>query len=212
MSVNVYLNNKVRELYGFGSVPYSDGSGDKMMYKGLHLFGGEKGRLYLMWDDEAVIPDELKELVEEISWYDTIPQMGRREAGVYRYESAECELTPGDHGNAKREKPVYWLKLKAKNMEDIRVLIHKVKTGAIRPEESYEEPQGGKTRQQLENELAETQHQLGKAREMVEILRDAGEQNTRLRQLARSIKDGSVLPWIFRSTVAAQIDAILDDE
>ena len=229
MSINVYLNNKVRELAGFKSERYPDNSGDKITLNGMQV-SSDKGRLYLYWNEDAVIPDELKDLVDEISCYEAIPQMGHRESGIYRHESAECELTPGDHGNAKREKPVYKLKITAKNFEDIKVILHRVKTGTIRPEESYEERQGGKTRQQLESELMQIQKQLGEARATVEELREkatlaersfadyrsqfsgACEKNARLRQLARTIENGSLLPLIFRSTVATQIEAILDDK
>jgi hypothetical protein len=157
MSVNVYFNNKIREFGGFKSKPYKDNSGDEMTLNGMHVFG-DKGRLYLMWSEDAVIPDELKDLVEEISCYESIPQMAHRESGIYRHETAECELTPEDYGNAKREKPVYKLKITAKNLGDIQAIMHKVKTGAIRPEESYEGHQQGKHRQQLEAELTESQH------------------------------------------------------
>lgn len=153
MSINLYLNNKVRELARFKSTPYPDGSGDKMTINGINLFG-DKGRLYLMCSEDFVIPDELKDLVDDVSCYETIPQMAPRESGVYRYESAECELTPEDYGNAKREKPVYKLKIKAKKLEDIQALVHKVKTGTIRPDESYEGPQGGMSRAELERELS----------------------------------------------------------
>jgi hypothetical protein len=171
MSVNLYLNNKVRERVGFKTKPYRDNSGDEMTFNGAHMFN-EKGRLYLVWSEDAAIPDELKDLVEEISCYETIPQMGRRESGIYRHETAVCELTPEDYGNAKREKPMYKLRITAKNLEDIRAIMRKVKTGTIRPEESYEERQGGKTRQQLENELLQTQQQLGEALASTEELRE----------------------------------------
>lgn len=164
MSVNVYLNNEVRKLAGFSSRRYKDNPGDDMTFNGVHVFG-DKARLYLMWSEDSPIPDELKDLVEEVSCYESIPQMAHRESGIYRHETAECELTPEDYGNAKREKPVYKLKVVAKNMEDIRVILHKVKTGAIRPEESYEGHQQGKSRKQLETELTFTQQQLGEALE-----------------------------------------------
>lgn len=227
MSVNMYLSDKVRELDGFKSERYSDNSGDKMTLNGVHVFG-DKSRLYMMWSEDAPVPDELKDLVEEFSCYEAIPQMGRRESGIYRHESARCELTPEDYGNAKREKPLYKLKVTAKSLEDIKVILHKVKTGTIRPVESYEERQGGKTRQQLESELVQTQQQLGEAWATITNLRmelaDANQSFVyykkdssivramivQLHQLAR-VMDCSWFPLIFKSTVAKQIDTILDD-
>lgn len=229
MSANLYLNNKVRDLNGFKSQPYPDNSGDKMTLNGMHVFH-EKGRLYLMWGEDAVIPEELKDLVEDISCYETIPRMGHRESGVYRLESAECELTPVDYGNAKREKPMYMLKVTAKSLEDIKAILHLVKTGAIRPDESYEEPQGGKTRRQLEDELALTQRKLGEAvataivrqleagmeeesrADLVEQFEELREKNARLRRsLALHVEKG-VLPFLFlRSRVVRRVGEILNN-
>lgn len=249
MTINLYLNNKVRESPGFKSERYSDNSGDNITFNGTHV-SSDKGRLYLMWSEDRPISDELKDLVEEISCYETIPQMGRRESGIYRYETAECELTPGDYGNAKREKPVYKLKITAKNPEDIKVIMHKVKTGTIRPEESYEGHQQGKSRSELERQLEETEHykiiycDANKRlnadmvalrqdfarvvknneglREQLKLSEDkfrthqqnftnACEKNVRIRQLARGLDNPSALPFVLRSTVAKQIDAVLDD-
>lgn len=249
MSVNLYLNNKVRELEGFKSERYKDNSGDKITLNGAHV-SNDKGRLYLAWSEDAPVPSELTDLVEEISCYETIPQMGRRESGIYRHESAECELTPEDYGNAKRDKPMYRLKITATKIEDIKVIIHKVKTGTIRPEESYEGHQQGKSRSELERALAESQHMATiycdankrlnadmtelrqdfarvvknneELRERLKLSEDtfrthqqdftnACQKNVRLRQLARGLENQSTLPFVLRSTVAKQIDAVLDD-
>lgn len=190
-SVYVYLNKGVRELPGFQGKPYEDGSGDKLTYNGIYLSQG-KDHLRLNWDIDVVIPAELHDLVETISCYEAIPWMAPREPGIYRHETAECELMPGDHGSSKWGNLVYRLKITAKKLEDIRAILHKVKTGAIRPEESYNASQAGKTRQELESKLAsirELADELGKRSE------------------------GSIVLWLFvnRLTVAEKIINILDD-
>lgn len=157
MSVNLYFSEAIRQLPNFKSTPYGDGSGDNMKVGSVNIHA-DKGRLYAMWNEEIPIPEELNDVVEEVSLYNTIPQMAHRESGIYRHESAECELMPGDHGSSKREKPVYLLRAKAKNFQDIQQLIHLIKTGKVRPDESYEGHQQGKHRQQLEAELAKSQH------------------------------------------------------
>lgn len=238
MSVNLYLNNKVFEFHGFNSERYKDNSGDHMTLNGMHVFC-DKGRPYLMWSEDAVVPDEIKDLVEEISCYKTIPQMGRRESGIYQHESAECELTPEDHGNAKRDKPMYMLKIKATNMEDLRKIVHMIKTGTIRPKESYEGSQSGLSRKELEEIALQRDRLLGllnsmnadanrlerELEEVREALRlsnatlrtheqnfnNAREKNARLRQLAQSMKNVSLLPLVSKMTVAEQIEAILDE-
>lgn len=152
MSVNLYLNNKVRELDGFKNETYRDGSGNCITFNGMRLFE-EGNRFCLISNLNFVVPDEVKDFVEEISCYATIPRMSYRESGIYRYETAECELVPEDRGNAKREKLVYLLRFKAKKMEDIQALLRKVMTGAIRPEESYEASQSGPSRVELETRI-----------------------------------------------------------
>ena len=227
MSVNMYLNNKVRKLPGFKSEPYRDCSGDKMTINGMSLFG-DKGQLYAMLSDEnSVVPEELKEMVEGFSFYDAIPQMARRESGIYRHETAECELTPEDYGSGKREKPVYKLKVTAKSLEDIRELVHKIKTGVIRPDESYEAPHSGKSRMQLEAELMATQQHLGEEWMANNTLRDElkfhkkalaeigvhfdarGEKINLLRQIAEKLTK-RFWALVDGREVARQINAILN--
>lgn len=203
MSVNLFLNDKVRESTKFKTQSNKDNSRDEMTFNDTHVCGG-RGRLYVIWMEDAVIPEELKDFVEEISCHEIIPVMSHRESGIYRHESAECELMPGHTGSSKHENPVYKLKITAKNLEDIKVILHKVKTGSILPEESYKERQVGKTRQQLESEFMQTQQLLSEA------WRAAAELRMLFHRLARSIEKGT-LPIVFCSRVAKQIDAILDD-
>jgi len=106
MSTNVYLKNEVRDLPGFKTERYSDNSGDKVQLDGMSL-SSDKGRIYLIIGDiDSSIPEKLKDLIDEITHYEWIPRMGHREAGVYRLESAECDLVPKDPGG-KRENPQY---------------------------------------------------------------------------------------------------------
>jgi hypothetical protein len=212
MSTNLYLNNEVKKSNGFKSTPYPDHSGDNMTINGMNVFGA-KGRLYLMWNEDDPIPEELKDLVEEISCRKTIPQMGRREAGIYRHGTAECELTPDDYGNGKREKPVYTLKITAKNMEDIKEVLHKVKIGTIRPDESYEGPQGGRSRRQLESELLEAQATIRGNAKKLEALQTLREKISSLYRLAGSFLDHPFWsPLVFKSNVTSKMDEILNGE
>ncbi len=211
MSINLYLDNKLKELDGFKSAPYSKAPGNEMSYNGMHVFN-DNGRLYIMCGENSLIPDELKDLVEEVTWHDSIPQMGYREAGVYRHETAECELVPSDSGGAKREKLVYGLKLKAKNLEDIKILLHKVKTGTIRPEESYEGKQTGMSREQLEQELKRVTSERDNLSSMIlEAGRQAGElthERNRLAADLQSYKDALTEENRLADQMRAQILAV----
>ncbi|KKR78582.1 MAG: hypothetical protein UU25_C0037G0011 [Microgenomates group bacterium GW2011_GWB1_40_9] len=214
MSVNVYFSEGVRKLPGFKSVPYGDGSGDKIKLDGLELFGG-KNQLYTMWNEGSPIPETLKHLVEKISCYETIPQMGHRESGIYRHKSAICDLMPRDDGSGKREKKVYALKITAKNLEDIQELLHKVKTGTIRPEESYEGHQQGKSHVELERELTGALEQVRWTEKAFDEKRQqfhkACQKNVLLRQYVGNL-DGIWLPLCVRSKVIKSLNAILDDK
>ena len=170
MSINLYFKNSVRELSSFKSERYPDNSGDKITLNGSNLHG-DKGRLYAMWNEGSPIPDDLKDHVEEVTFQEFVPRMAAREYGIYRHLTAECDLMPAEQGNAKRERPMFWFRMTAKNLEDIQELKYKIMTGTIRPEESYEGPQGGKSRRQLECELQQTQQQLGEALEESRLLR-----------------------------------------
>lgn len=229
MSTNVYLNNKVRDLPGFKSVPDKGGSGDNMTFNDINVFGG-KGLLHLIWNLDNDIPEELKDLVEKVSCYEAIPRMSHRESGIYQHKSAECELTPDDYGNAKRDKPMYALKITAKNLEDIRELLRLIKTGPIQPEESYEGPQGGKSRRQLEDELAQIQRRLDlesatvtvllaeatiAKRSFVDLERQFNECNrhyARLRtSLARVFEKGFLPLLTSRSRLVRWVETLLDN-
>ena len=213
MSIYVYLSGEARKHKNFTSQPYPDKSGDRMAICGIQVFDKD-GRLYMMMGDHPTIPDEIKDLVQEISCHETIPQMGSRESGIYRYGSAECELIPGDNGNAKTSKPVYFLKVTARSVDDIRTILHKVKTGTIRPEESYEGQQDGKSYVQLESELLSTQQQLAEElaanKGMRMDLARAERILDKVYCLTGDLGNGSWIP-VLRSRVAAKLKAILNE-
>ena len=214
MSVNVYVKEEIRELPGFrttdlGTMKYSPEVGvENTIHKGY----------YFMWELDDQIPEELRDLVKEISCHMFIPKMAVREAGIYRLGSGECELVPEDRGN----RMDYKLRIKANNLEDIRELIHLIKTGAIRPDESYQAPQGGKTRRQLEIELTAAQQLLGEALMEIEGLHATAEQLKAggerfkevdgklflLSRLATQFRAGR-WPLCWKTNAADEIDAII---
>lgn len=208
-TVRVYLKKEaVRAQLSFKSEMFKDGSGEKMTLCGISVFE-LSGRLYSIWRDDAPITDELKDLVEEISCYETIPQIVRRESGIYRLESAECELTQEYHCGVLR----YELKTKGKGLEDVNMLRRKIKTGTIRPEESYEDCQGGKTRKKLEDEIRENQQQIDEERVIIDGLRrNAEESFYSINRLRKTISDSCMFPLIFKSTVLKKIDSMLQNE
>ncbi len=154
MSTNVYFKDDIRRYPGFSSTPCPDGSGNKMIAAGINLFS-EGGRLHSIGDNT---PFELLGFVDYYSSYEWVSaERTRRETGIYRHEDAEAEVTFEDTGGKKQK---YCIKLKAKKMESADTLLRLIKTGAIRPAESYEGAQQGKSRDQLESELRQAMQEL----------------------------------------------------
>ena len=220
MSINVYLNKGILELEGFKTQPYKDGSGDEMILNGTHVYR-QDGRLHISWNETAPITEELRGLVEEISWYEQIPQTGRREAGIYRHKSAECDLTPEDRSSNKRENRIYILKLRAKTLEDAHELMHMIKTGTIRPSESYEGDQQGLSRAELESELKRAQIDNKIIRGQLELCQgahefhrqtfdNACEKNVLFGQLAKGLLESGAWSLVRRRKVGEMIKEILE--
>lgn len=218
MSVNVYLKNEVRERLGFSSVPSDGGSGNEITFNGRPLREERERRIYLVWNEDDPIPDDLKDLVEEVSRYEWVPRMGVREPGIYRLNTAECRMIPDDMGSARRPDLVYKLRLRAKNLEDVNELMHRIMVGTIRPEESYEGNQQGKSRQQLEGELvlaqvglSEAQHRIKTLQRVLEItetsLQNMVEKHALLSKLVRTLEKR--FPLVLSSRIARRIEEIL---
>ena len=93
--------------------------------------------MFPLSDLENRIPAGLVEFVDEISVRDNCSLVGlpKREAGRYVHKSAVAEVCPA----SERQCPV--VRIRSKNMEDARELLHKIMVGSILPEESYEKPQ-----------------------------------------------------------------------
>lgn len=158
MSVNIYLTEAVRKHADLKTVQGQKPGNEYFNLAGMDIFRND-GRLYVIHSERNPVPEVLKDFVDEISYYDWIPRMGPREFGVYKHESAEGELVP-DNGGGKE--PKYRVSFKAKNMEDIWELVYLIKVGGIRPDQSYERPQDGKSAKELAAEVARLERENGR--------------------------------------------------
>lgn len=171
MSLNMYFKKEIRQAEGFKGQPYPDGSGDKMNIMGMNLFSAGD-LLYSIQDENGVVPTELEKYVVNISMYARISaQRATREMGIYRHESAEAEVEL-ELGN---KNPEYQIKINGKKMEDIHALLRMIKSGSIRPTESYERAQDGKSCKELEDEFLLTKLQLSDARTLIANLQESSE-------------------------------------
>ena len=156
MSINVYLKNEVRDLPEFTTRNWDEGRCHETKFNGIKLEIDRSERLFFPMVDTDIIPSPIKEFVKNISLFTNISAIRvKRETGTYQFNSAEASVELSSN--------FYEIKIWCENLEDAQALLHMIKTGTIRPEESYEAPQCGKSYQQLEAELTATQQQLGEA-------------------------------------------------
>jgi len=150
MSVRAYFNEaKIKKLPSFTSKRYPDNSGDDMRVMNQQLLR-EGDRLYMMLGDHDAVPASLEDALEEITLRSFFPVLAKRETGIYRHKSAEAEVDERSTGKGGSE---YTFSARTKNIEDAQELLRLVRTGEIRPTESYEGPQDGPSRKDLEAEV-----------------------------------------------------------
>lgn len=102
------------------------------------------------------IPDEIAGMIEEISVCEIIKSSPSRESGIYRFGQAKAEVQE-DHKGIK----TVLIRTKGEaGLKDVIDLLQRIKVGSIRPEESYDGPQGGLSRQELEAENAKLKAEL----------------------------------------------------
>ena len=109
------------------------------------------GSVYLYGDSTRYeMPSEFEPFVSEVSYYDNFGYgfHPTRRIGEYRLASAIGEL--GTAGTSH-----YHLKLRAKNVKDLRELFHLIRQGQIWPAKDYEEAQVPPPFRHLKDALAE---------------------------------------------------------
>lgn len=161
MGINVYLKGQwVTELPGFEVRPRSNKDGQKWndySLPGIYLnykLGRWLIELYRLTDP---IPSVLENLVEEITLQEWVSFYSRREAGIYRFGSAEAEVGTGKTYGDMNRITVF---IRSKKMDDLCELYQRLLVGSIRPEESYEGPQGGLSRVELEQQIEALMREL----------------------------------------------------
>jgi hypothetical protein len=147
MSINVYFttDEAVRNLPDFASTKRRAGRrGEEQEWEeysvaGLKLSRDDKGRWYIILHQPTeLIPEAVKDIVAEITFYEHFENSAPRERGIYSYGTAEAEVD-----NSRYEKSHYGVHIKSRTMEDLLTLYRKIRAGAIRPDESWESVQAG---------------------------------------------------------------------
>lgn len=123
---------------------------DVLRFAGRQIDVTKDGDVYL--SDASLMyemPCEFEPFVTEVSYYDSYAFQPRRQSGEYRLASAigELEMT-NDPSN-------YQLKLRAKNMKELRELFYLIRQGQIWPTKDYEQAQVPPPFRHLKDALAE---------------------------------------------------------
>ena len=202
MSTRVYLTDEVTKLEGFNRVGYPPIS-----------ISDDGGRWYIHLNQNSPIPQVLAEVVDEVSIFETIPAHPSRERGVYNLESARATVDVGYYGDL-GGMMTYEVIITAKTLEDARELLERIKIGNIhRPDVSYDAPQSGKSRQELEVELEETNRVLAAMETEVDRVRRIANDLMSLKADLRSFYRDLERRWPFCTTgrVEREISAILNN-
>lgn len=155
MSLRVYVNEegvkKVKEAQGFYKTG-RDGC-EQWHIPGIITLAYEKGLCFLTLNEISdSIPSVIVDFIEEITIRD-YHRASKRESGIYRHKTAEAEVVMDSSGMSVS------IFIRGKSKEDALDLMKKIKTGAIRPEESYEAPQDGILSSELRAKLTELERE-----------------------------------------------------
>ncbi|MBP9771359.1 MAG: hypothetical protein KBD16_00325 [Candidatus Pacebacteria bacterium] len=206
--MNVYLKvDETLECEHFSKAQERGASGQTnftFFLHGQYIFR-EKGPWYLVWTETEPIPDWLEPLIDKVSLYVAFPFASHRETGVYRHETAKAELDTRPASRGQRE---YRVEIRGTKVADVFELLRRIRIGTIRPEQSFEGPQGGLSRQELEERLQYTEREIARLQTRVD-------QNAAWRQELRSalewFREGlkGSNPFVRRGTVRQRVSNIL---
>lgn len=150
MSLRVYVNKEGREriknMPGF----YMTGTGtEQWVVPKTITLAYEKSCCFLTLNEVSdPIPPMIRDFVEEVTLRE-YHSASKRESGIYRHKTAEAEVT--------REHSALLVSIfiRGKSKDDVVNLLQQIKTGTIRPEESYEAPQDGMSSEEIHAKLKE---------------------------------------------------------
>ena len=192
MPVRVYLKGDLPDLEGF-----EPDEKKPVVFGTCEGFGFRYGQgrwWHELSDCRDHIPTWLMNAASEYSIFETLPLRVSRESGIYRLGVAEAEVQSVIQGGCE----VVHVCIRAKNYRDACNLLHQIKTGSVRPEpgESYEGPQCGLSRKELERKVQQLEEVREIAREERRLL--VGTRG-RLRRLLEELKGEYWLYWWLKS-------------
>ena len=160
--VYVYLNEEITVAEGFKMIEKSGGKPLQRWkvpeFKGIEM-SRDRGRLcFSLHYANDMVPEILQPFVAGVSFHECFALRPARETGVYKGESFGDASADLDVNSSN-----YFLRISGSKIEEIAALYKAIRTGAIRPTESYEGHQQGMSRKELGQELEATQRTLAGA-------------------------------------------------
>lgn len=206
MSLRVYVDEKgIKNIMGTRGF-YRTGLGgcEQWHIPGIITLAYEKGCCFLTLNEVSdPIPPAIAEFVEKITIRE-YHQASKRESGIYRYKTAEAEVMMDSSGVSAS------IFIRGMSKEDALDLLKKIKTGTIRPDESYETPQDRISSKEICAKLTELEH----------INSDLRDQIAKTSKYAFALRAGvknylftlreSRLPIVFPQTVINKLESIFD--
>jgi len=212
---HVYLTDGVTNLKGFTSEERPFPGGSRTVYSITHANGTvieldqTAGRWYVrLCDDRDEVPQEIAKSVGSISFKERIPRWPLREMGIYVREGARAEVTSDNASQT-------LIHITGTTLKNIRELYHQIRAGSIRPEESCEGEQSGKSRTELEAELALHENLNARLLEVSErVLRRCERFESVFRGLLHVLTHDRILgpswwPWCNTKLVAASVAELI---
>lgn len=213
MSINVYLKKEVEQHAQFRAEKKQTKDGEVTHhYLGTVSFFYELGRpMFYLSSINHRIPEVVEPFIDEISFRDHAPLGITRESGVYQHEGAVAEVTR----SLRTGQEQMFVEIHGPKLSDIKKLWDDIKAGTIRPEVSYEGPQGGESRAELLSKIAHLEVQVYRLENAVEQqtskVMDRVWEIQSLEGKIQSLKGGAALirqvlerrlfPWVCRSKV-----------
>jgi len=156
VSVRVYLNKDKTEQSKEFKIHFTGGR----TYFGKTLCYETDELSYIEWPLNREIPEPMNLLIVFVSIKtDFLHSLsGEREIGIYedpgQFGDCRATLDTKYAGRTDDRYLVYELEARGTNPENLRKLYEAIRSGAIRPAISYRGSQGGKSRSELEQEVA----------------------------------------------------------
>jgi hypothetical protein len=176
-------------------------------YKGIRISQDRSSGIWYV--ESQNVTDEISPLIFDLVDFVTLEEVftadAKRELGIYEQDTAKAELRSSPSSNH------YILHIRSTKWKDLCDLHVAIRSGKIRPKESYEKPQDGLSYEELEQRKSELEGQLSKLNRLFddrgkELLRLLGDFSRMYYALAKK-----KWPWCSNKNIMDQVKKNLGD-